>query len=334
MAQRNLKSKSKRTQLNCNIPEQNSSGQLRTLYKLLVHVSTANYPSSTARSRTIFLIMKPYNAPLADEAFFSDSVAPRATFLTNGRLVSREQQGDEPSIFESHPLSNLQEIKWLAKAHFAERPTSEKERRERERVRRDLVEIHLCLEARDSTAVCILDKMIFGLSYQAIISINRMFRSGLQHETNGVNGNDIGKFCGQGVALLEDCVQKMYQNSGARTRMIDYIGHLSASPQQSGEDGDISFHAFNDNAVLHQVGHLVLENSDYIRAISMELEILGWHRQSPPNFNSPLFEAAEKPKPPNTRLVSFQMKQSCTRRISNAINALDEENMDSDGKAI
>ncbi|KAL8515685.1 hypothetical protein ACS0TY_014383 [Phlomoides rotata] len=162
-----------------------------------------------------------------------------------------------------------------------------------------------------------------------------------------------GKFCGQGVALLEDCVQKMYQNSGARTRLIDYI----ASPQQSGEDGDISFHAFNDNAVLHQViiegiarraavlhvicatqncptvGHLVLENSDYVidsvcrqlchldvnprvpnvlatmlsyvgvadkifslleepmRAISMELEILGWHRQLPPNFNSPLFEA-------------------------------------------
>ncbi|KAL8505004.1 hypothetical protein ACS0TY_016271 [Phlomoides rotata] len=352
--------------------------------------------------------------PLAGEAFFSDSVAPRATFLTNGRLVSREQQGDEPSIFESHPFSNLQEIKWLAKAHFAERPTSEKERRERESekgVGRDslvsrsegsysgLIDIllghlhKLIVELRmketisghlvrqDSTAVCILDKMIFGLSYQAIISINRMFRSGLQHETNGVNGNDIGKFCGQGVALLEDCVQKMYQNSGARTRLIDYI----ASPQQSGEDGDISFHAFNDNAVLHQViiegiarraavlhvGHLVLENSDYVidsvcrqlchldvnprvpnvlatmlsyvgeadkifslleepmRAISMELEILGWHRQSPPNFNSPLFEAAEKPKPPNTRLVSFQMKQSCTRRISNAINALGEENMDS-----
>ncbi|KAL8528007.1 hypothetical protein ACS0TY_005717 [Phlomoides rotata] len=94
-----------------------------------------------------------------------------------------------------------------------------------------------------------------------------------------------GKFCGQGVALLEDCVQKMYQNSGARTRLIDYI----ASPQQSGEDGDISFHAFNDNAVLHQV---IIEGI-----------------------------AAEKPKPPNTRLVSFQMKQSCTRRISNAINA-------------
>ncbi|KAL8501225.1 hypothetical protein ACS0TY_020687 [Phlomoides rotata] len=176
-----------------------------------------------------------------------------------------------------------------------------------------------------------------------------MFRSGLQHGPNGVNGNDIGKFCGQGVALLEDCVQKMYQNSGARTRLIDYIGNglplqLSASPQQSGENGDISFHAFNDNAVLHQVGHLVLENSDYVidsvcrqlchldvnprvpnvlatmlsyvgeadkifslleepmRAISMELEILGWHRQSPPNFNSPIFEAAEKPKPPNTRL--------------------------------
>ncbi|KAL8497744.1 hypothetical protein ACS0TY_021176 [Phlomoides rotata] len=42
-----------------------------------------------------------------------------------------------------------------------------------------------------------------------------------------------------------------------------------------------------------------------------------------------MISSAEKPKPPNTRLVSFQMKQSCTRRISNAINALEEENMDS-----
>ncbi|KAL8497745.1 hypothetical protein ACS0TY_021177 [Phlomoides rotata] len=82
------------------------------------------------------------------------------------------------------------------------------------------------LVRQDSTVVCILNKMIFGLSDQAIISLNRMFRSGLQHETNGVNGNDIGKFCGQGVALLEDCVQKMYQNSGARTCLIDYFGNV------------------------------------------------------------------------------------------------------------
>ncbi|KAL8473985.1 hypothetical protein ACS0TY_030725 [Phlomoides rotata] len=136
---------------------------------------------------------------------------------------------------------------------------------------------HLVRQA--STAVCILNEMIFGLSDQAITSLNGMFRSGLQHETNDINGNDIGKFCGQGVAVLEDCVQKVYQNSGARTRLIDYIGNVLheyvstevwdlplelSSPQQPGEDGDISFHAFNDNAVLHQVGHLVLENSDYV----------------------------------------------------------------------
>ncbi|KAL8477911.1 hypothetical protein ACS0TY_029990 [Phlomoides rotata] len=124
---------------------------------------------------------------------------------------------------------------------------------------------HLVRQA--STAVCILNEMIFGLSDQAITSLNGMFRSGLQHETNDINGNDIGKFCGQGVAVLEDCVQKVYQNSGARTRLIDYIGNVLheyvstevwdlplelSSPQQPGEDGDISFHAFNDNAVLHQ----------------------------------------------------------------------------------
>lgn len=120
-----------------------------------------------------------------------------------------------------------------------------------------------------STAVCILNEMIFGLSDQAFTSLNRMFRSDLQNETKDVNGDANGKSCGQGFALLEDYVKKMYQNSGARSHLIDCIGNVlheylsteiwdlplefSAYPQLSGEDGDISFHVFNDNAMLHQV---------------------------------------------------------------------------------
>ncbi|KAL8477803.1 hypothetical protein ACS0TY_029920 [Phlomoides rotata] len=322
---------------------------------------------------------------------------------------------------------------------------------------------HLVRQA--STAVCILNEMIFGLSDQAITSLNGMFRSGLQHETNDINGNDIGKFCGQGVAVLEDCVQKMYQNSGARTRLIDYIGNVLheyvstevwdlplelSSPQQSGEDGDISFHAFNDNAVLHQViiegigvfniclgkefsscgflhsslymlleniicsnfqvrraadsvlhvisntqncptvGHLVLKNSDYVidsvcrqlrhldvnphvpnvlatmlsyvgvadkifplleepmRAISMELEILGRHRH--PILTLPFLkavaeiakaskhEACELPneaelykKDVNLRMLTAETRteKNFGHSRSNANNALDKENRDS-----
>ncbi|KAL8538200.1 hypothetical protein ACS0TY_000242 [Phlomoides rotata] len=62
-----------------------------------------------------------------------------------------------------------------------------------------------------------------------------------------------GKFCGQGVALLEDCVQKMYQNSGARTRLIDYIARRAAV-----------LHVISATQNCPTVGHLVLENSDYV----------------------------------------------------------------------
>ncbi|PIN00472.1 hypothetical protein CDL12_27024 [Handroanthus impetiginosus] len=126
---------------------------------------------------------------------------------------------------------------------------------------------HLVRQA--STAVCILNEMMFGLSDQAIASFDRMFRSSPQQETKGFNGNANDKFCGYENALPEHWVQNMYQNSGARSHLIDCIGSilheylspeiwdlplgLSASLQQSGEDGDISLHFFNDNGILHQV---------------------------------------------------------------------------------
>lgn len=123
---------------------------------------------------------------------------------------------------------------------------------------------HLVRQA--STAACILNEMIFGLSDQAITSLNGMFRHSLHHETNGIN--ESGKSCGHEDPLLEDWFQKKYQNSGARAHLIDCIGSilheylspevwdlplgLSASSGRSGE-GDISLHFFSDNAMLHQV---------------------------------------------------------------------------------
>ncbi|KAK6133097.1 hypothetical protein DH2020_033136 [Rehmannia glutinosa] len=126
---------------------------------------------------------------------------------------------------------------------------------------------HLVRQA--CTAVCILNEMIFGLSDQSITSFNKMFRSSSRHETKGIYGNGNGESCGYEGALPDHWVQKIYQNSGARSHLIDCIGSIlheylspeiwdlplgfPASVQQSGEDGDISLHFFNDNGMLHQV---------------------------------------------------------------------------------
>ncbi|KAL1540550.1 TELO2-interacting protein 1 isoform X2 [Salvia divinorum] len=112
---------------------------------------------------------------------------------------------------------------------------------------------HLVRQA--SIAACILNEMIFGLSDQAITSLNGMFGHRLHHESIGVDD-----------ALVEDRAQEKYQKSGARAYLIDCIGsilheylspevwdlplRLSVSP--SGE-GDINMHFFSDNAMLHQV---------------------------------------------------------------------------------
>ncbi|KAK4434103.1 hypothetical protein Salat_0573000 [Sesamum alatum] len=125
---------------------------------------------------------------------------------------------------------------------------------------------HLVRQA--STAACILNEMIFGLSDQAITSLERIFQSSPQ-ETKGFCGNGNDKSFGFEGALPEHWVQKVYQNNGARSYLIDCIGGIlheylspevwdlplgfSASLQQTGEDGDISLHFFNDNAMLHQV---------------------------------------------------------------------------------
>ncbi|XP_011086354.1 TELO2-interacting protein 1 homolog isoform X2 [Sesamum indicum] len=125
---------------------------------------------------------------------------------------------------------------------------------------------HLVRQA--STAACILNEMIFGLSDQAITSLGRLFQSSPQ-ETKGFCGSGNGKSFGYIGALPEHWVQKVYQNNVARSYLIECIGSIlheylspevwdlplgfSASLQQTGEVGDISLHFFNDNAMLHQV---------------------------------------------------------------------------------
>ncbi|KAL0320988.1 UNVERIFIED_CONTAM: hypothetical protein Sradi_5360300 [Sesamum radiatum] len=124
---------------------------------------------------------------------------------------------------------------------------------------------HLVRQA--STAACMLNEMIFGLSDQAITSLDRLFQSSPQ-ETKGFCGNGNGKSFLYDGALPEHWVQKVYQNTDPRSYLIECIGSIlheylspevwdlplgfSASLQQTG-DGDISLHFFNDNAMLHQV---------------------------------------------------------------------------------
>ncbi|XP_042012560.1 TELO2-interacting protein 1 homolog isoform X1 [Salvia splendens] len=111
---------------------------------------------------------------------------------------------------------------------------------------------HLVRQA--STAACILNEMIFGLSDPAMTSFG-MFGHRLHHESNGIDD-----------AFVENHAQEKYQKSSSRAYLIDCIGsilheylspevwdlplRLSASP--SGE-GDVNMHFFSDCAMLQQV---------------------------------------------------------------------------------
>ncbi|CAA0836577.1 ARM repeat superfamily protein [Striga hermonthica] len=111
-----------------------------------------------------------------------------------------------------------------------------------------------------STAVCLLNELMFGLSDRAVMSFGRIFGSSPQDKTKGQYED----------ALLESWVHKLHEKRGEkRTHLIDCIGGIlheylspeiwdlplgpSASLEQSGEDGDISLHFFSDNGMLHQV---------------------------------------------------------------------------------
>ncbi|XP_073158890.1 uncharacterized protein [Henckelia pumila] len=116
-----------------------------------------------------------------------------------------------------------------------------------------------------STATCILNEILFGLSDEAIASFSRMFESSRRQEFY----QNSSRSCEYKNIAPEHYVQKISKNCDARSHLIDIIGVIlheylstevwdlplrySASLQQSGEDGEISLHFFHDNAMLHQV---------------------------------------------------------------------------------
>ncbi|CAA3017117.1 Inorganic phosphate transporter 1-4 [Olea europaea subsp. europaea] len=110
-----------------------------------------------------------------------------------------------------------------------------------------------------STAACILNEMIFGLSDKAMTTFRIMF------EKSSSGWQDIDSF----HAEQEEYVWNIDQDSGARSHLIDCVGSIlheylsselwdlplgdRASLRQSdGEDGDVTLYFFHDNGMLHQ----------------------------------------------------------------------------------
>lgn len=123
-----------------------------------------------------------------------------------------------------------------------------------------------------STAVCILNEMIFGLSDQAVDGFTRMFqKSRVQREE--VLELDAGLADGQhyppGCSFPSESVWRSSQDKGVRSQLIECVGrilHEYLSPEiwdlpiehkasliyPDEEAEDIDLHFFRDTASLHQ----------------------------------------------------------------------------------
>lgn len=113
-----------------------------------------------------------------------------------------------------------------------------------------------------STAACILNELIFGISNQAINSFMRMFQKSRTNKEEGKKDIECRS--------LTEMMWKVSQERGARSHLIDCIGrilheylcpevwdlpieHKSTTPvQPDSEAEDISLHFFRDTAMLHQ----------------------------------------------------------------------------------
>ncbi|XP_059277396.1 uncharacterized protein LOC132031442 isoform X1 [Lycium ferocissimum] len=122
-----------------------------------------------------------------------------------------------------------------------------------------------------STAVCILNELIFGLSDQAIDDFTRMFRAYVMApQENKKCQEDASQYCKIEQSTTEESVWKICQVKGERSHLVDCIGsilheylspeiwdlpveHTAALQQYDCEDANISSHFFNDNVMLHQV---------------------------------------------------------------------------------
>ncbi|KAK9274612.1 hypothetical protein L1049_021862 [Liquidambar formosana] len=121
-----------------------------------------------------------------------------------------------------------------------------------------------------STASCMLNEMIFGVSNQAVDMFARMFKSRIKSEQ--IHEHEAG-YADDQLYKLEHSVLhdwKVCQERGARSQLIDCIGsilheylspevwdlpleHKPSLQQPNGEAGDITLHLFRDTAMLHQV---------------------------------------------------------------------------------
>lgn len=112
-----------------------------------------------------------------------------------------------------------------------------------------------------STAACILNELIFGVSDQAINSFTRMFQ---KSRTTKEEGQEEIK-----CRMLTETIWKVSQEKGVRSHLIDCIGRIlheylcpevwdfpterkSSLVKPDSEDEDISLYFFRDAAMLHQ----------------------------------------------------------------------------------
>eukprot|EP00257_Ricinus_communis_P015582 XP_015573531.1 uncharacterized protein LOC8280892 isoform X1 [Ricinus communis] len=124
-----------------------------------------------------------------------------------------------------------------------------------------------------STAACILNEMIFGLSDQSIDSLTKMFHKSM------VKGEEIQEFDARGAGNqpctfecpeLTRSIWKLSLEKASRVSLIECIGrilheylssevwdlpmdHKPSHVQPDDEVGEITLHFFHDTAMLHQV---------------------------------------------------------------------------------
>ncbi|MCE2055363.1 hypothetical protein HAX54_042481 [Datura stramonium] len=125
-----------------------------------------------------------------------------------------------------------------------------------------------------STAVCILNELIFGLSDQAIDDFTKMFRAYVMvPQENKKCQEDASQYQKTEQSTTKGSVWKICKVMGERSHLVDCIGsilheylspeiwslpveHTAALQQYDCEDANISSHFLKDNMILHQEIHL------------------------------------------------------------------------------
>lgn len=129
-----------------------------------------------------------------------------------------------------------------------------------------------------STAICILNEMIFGISDQATDFFTRMFQKSSKRRKE-VQESDAGFNDGQPSeiesSMFCESSWKVLQDEGLRNHLIDSIGrilheylshevwdlpteHKSSAIHPDYETEDISLNFFHDTAMLHQAIYIIL----------------------------------------------------------------------------